>query len=98
MLASFVVMPDHVHLLIKPLPPYELSRIMKGIKGVFARKVNLHRNSKGKIWQDESWDRIVRDEDEFHEKLTYIANNPVKNELVKQIEDYPFWYYNAEFG
>ena len=96
-LAAAVIMPDHVHLLIKPLPPYDLSRVMKGIKGVSARKINLHRDSTGTVWQEESWDRIMRDAEEFEEKLIYMANNPVKAELVKQIEDYPFFVCDPEF-
>jgi len=96
-LAGAVIMPDHVHLLVKPIPPYDLSRIMKGIKGVSARKINAHRPSTGTIWQDESWDRIIRDAEEFEEKLKYMANNPAKAELVRQIEDYAHWYCNPEF-
>ena len=95
-LAAAVVMPDHVHLLLKPILPYDLSRIMKGIKGVSARKINVHRKSSGTIWQDESWDRIVRDAGEFDEKLQYMADNPVEAELVRQIEDYPYWYCDKE--
>jgi len=96
-LAAAVVMPDHVHLLLRPLTGYELSRIMKGIKGVSARKINSLRGTAGTVWQDESWDRIVRDADEFHEKLQYMADNPRKAELVRSIDDYPYWYCNREF-
>jgi len=95
-LPSAVIMPDHVHLLIQPQPPYDLSRVMKGIKGLSARKINLNRQSQGQIWQDESWDRLVRDADEFAEKLRYMAENPVKAELVKHLENYPFRYCNKE--
>lgn len=95
-LSAAVVMPDHVHLLIKPLPPYDLSRVMKGVKGVSARKINVHRHRTGRVWQNESWDRLVRDVDEFEEKLRYMADNPVKAELVKRLEEYPFWYCHKE--
>jgi REP element-mobilizing transposase RayT len=90
-------MPDHVHLLIKPRPPYDLSRVMKGIKGVTARKINVQRQSTGTIWQVESWDRIMRDVNEFNEKLQYMADNPVKAALVREIEDYAYWCCDAEF-
>ena len=46
-------------------------------------QINRHRGSRGSIWQDERYDRIVRDEAEFLEKWQYIMNNPVKKELVK---------------
>jgi REP element-mobilizing transposase RayT len=96
-LAAAVVMPDHVHLLLCPLPPYGLSRVMKGIKGASARKINQHRRTSGTVWQDESWDRIVRDEEEFSEKLQYMADNPVKTGLVSTLEGYDSWYFNPDF-
>ncbi|MEZ6126994.1 MAG: transposase [Planctomycetaceae bacterium] len=92
LLAAAVIMPDHVHLLLRPQTGYSLSRVMKGIKGVSARLINQHRNRTGTIWQDESWDRIVRDQAEFEEKLNYMADNPVKAELVKHIDHYPAFY------
>ncbi len=95
-LLAAVVMPDHVHLLLKPMDGFDLSRIMKGIKGVSARKINAHRQTKGTIWQNESWDRIVRDADEFEEKLNYMADNPVKAGHARQIEDYRYWYCQKE--
>lgn len=96
-LASAVVMLDHVHLLLRPSSDYPLPRIMKGIKGVSSRKINVLRNSSGQLWQDEYWDRIVRDFEEFEEKVTYIAFNPVKAELVRRIEDYRYWYLNRDW-
>ena len=64
-LFAVVVMPDHVHLLIRPFSGYDLSRVMKGIKGVCAHLINLHRGTKVTIWQSESYDRIVRSGREF---------------------------------
>jgi putative transposase len=96
-LAAVVVMPDHVHLLLSPLPPYELSRVMKGIKGVSARRINDLRKAAGTVWQDESWDRIVRDEDEFLKKLEYMAHNPIKAGLVATIEAYDSFYFDPAF-
>jgi REP element-mobilizing transposase RayT len=99
-LFSAVVMPDHVHLLLKPNENVPLSRIMKGIKGVSAHKLNQDRGISGTIWQDESYDRIVRDEEEFFEKLEYISLNAVKAGFAVCAEAYPFWFLdkNACFG
>ena len=44
------------------------------------------------IWQDERYDRMVRDENEFLEKWHYIRNNPVKLGLSDRPEDYPWLY------
>jgi REP element-mobilizing transposase RayT len=89
-----VVMPDHVHLLLQPKEGLTLSRIMHGIKGVSVHKINQHRNTKGVIWQKESFDRIVRDGKEFDEKLNYMYNNPIKKELTEEPEIYVGWWYN----
>jgi hypothetical protein len=59
--------------------------------------INQRRNASGSIWQDESWDRIVRDAAEFDEKLQYMADNPVKAGLVKEIQQYVGWFCSPEF-
>ena len=89
-LIGVVVMPDHVHLVLKPGPGLDLSRIMKGIKGASARKINLSRETRGTVWQDESWDRIIRDEDELIGVLEYLVQNPVKAGLCAEPEAYPW--------
>jgi REP element-mobilizing transposase RayT len=91
-----MVMPDHVHLLLQPKEGMTLSRIMHGIKGVSAHKINQHRNTKGAIWQKESFDRILRDGKEFDEKLNYMYNNPIKKELTENTENYVGWYCNED--
>jgi putative transposase len=96
-LAAALIMPDHAHLLIHPLPEFHLSRIMKGIKGVSARLVNQHRGTSGQLWQDESWDRIVRNGREFDEKLSYMADNPRKAELASSADGYVGWYRSEDF-
>jgi thiamine-phosphate pyrophosphorylase len=96
-LAAAMVMPDHIHLLLQPRRAFELSRVLKGMKGVSAKLVNESRGNNGSLWQDESWDRIVRDQAEFDEKLQYMLNNPVKRGLVADPWTYDGWYYNADW-
>jgi REP element-mobilizing transposase RayT len=91
-LIAAVVMPDHVHVLLTPNDGHVLSRIMKGIKGVSARQVNRLRRSAGQVWQHESYDRIVRDERELHEKINYMLNNSVKQGLTDDPWEYHGWY------
>jgi REP element-mobilizing transposase RayT len=93
-LIAATVMPDHVHLLLTPNSSVDLSRILKGIKGVSARLLNQHRGTRGQVWQDESWDRIMRDQDELDEKMEYMLLNPVKKGLVDDPWSYDGWYYN----
>ena len=97
-LAAAVVMPDHVHLLIKPQPGFSLSRVMKGMKGACARRLNELRSAHGRVWHEESWDRIIRDVAEFEEKLQYMYENPVRRGLVERTEDYDTWYCNPDFA
>src|SRR5262249_24479043 len=91
-----VVMPDHVHLLLQPREKtprtwFDLADIMKGIKGVSTRLINQLLRPSGLVWQAESFDRIIRDEEEFLEKWQYMWNNPVKAGLVERSELYQFF-------
>jgi REP-associated tyrosine transposase len=87
-----------VHALVQPLPSpqsagvYDLAEIIHSIKSFSAHQINRLRDSRGSIWQDERYDRIMRDEAEFLEKWQYIMNNPLKNELAQRWEDYPWLY------
>ncbi len=90
-----VVMPDHVHLLLRPIEKesgvwYNLAEIMKAIKGVSARKINLLYERHGTVWQDEYFDRMIRNEKEAGEKIEYMWNNPSKKNLVDSFEEYAF--------
>jgi len=87
-------MTDHVHLIISNINEYSLDRIMKGVKGVSANLINKKRGTKGRIWQDEYFDRIIRDEKEFDEKIKYMFENPIRRKLIKDIAEYEFWYVN----
>ena len=82
-----VVMPDHVHLLLQPEEAgagrwHSLSSILHSIKSFTGNRINTLLGRKGTVWQDESYDRIVRNESELLEKWNYIRNNPVKKGLV----------------
>jgi UDP-N-acetylenolpyruvoylglucosamine reductase len=77
-LLAYVVMDDHVHVIVDLLPGFELHQVVKSWKGVSARRINQAHGTIGSLWQDETWDRIVRTEEELYEKLHYILNNPLK--------------------
>lgn len=93
-LIGIVVMPDHVHCVFKPREKNSLPEIMKRMKGVSAWKINQMRGISGStVWQDESFDRIIRNEQELHDTLAYMLNNPQKAGLVEQDSDYPHLYF-----
>jgi REP element-mobilizing transposase RayT len=97
-LVAAVILPDHTHLLMSPRDGYSLSRIMKGLKGATARRLNQARGTKGTVWQAESFDRIVRDQQELDEKLNYMFMNPVKAGLTDDPNRYPGWYFRGQTG
>ena len=81
-LGAFVVMPNHVHVLVRPFPGHPLDRITKAWKGVSARAINSMVSRKAQtLWQDESYDAIVRDEEHLFRIVRYIGNNPAKAKL-----------------
>ena len=89
-LEAFVVMPDHVHFIIKPLFGKKLSEIMRSFKGPTAYQFNKLLNRNGKFWQTESWDHLIRDGNSLRQKWEYIKENPVEAKLVKRAEDYKY--------
>ena len=88
-LHEYVVMPNHVHVLISPCA--EVCEITRTLKGVSARLANEVLGMTGApFWQDESYDHWCRDEEEFHRVRMYIARNPVRAKLVEKPEDWPW--------
>jgi putative transposase len=88
-LHSFVVMANHVHVLLTP--KIELQRITRSLKGITARLSNqILQRTKQPFWQQESYDHWCRDDVEFQRIRDYIARNPVKAGLVKKPEEWPW--------
>jgi REP element-mobilizing transposase RayT len=90
---AVVVMPNHVHLLLTPLRDlegnlYSLVEIMQAIKGASAHSLNRALGRSGPVWQEESFDHVLRGDESFEEKLEYIRQNPVRRLLVTRPEDY----------
>ena len=84
-LASFVVMPNHVHVLFRPLEDHALAEILRSWKGFTAREINKRIGKTGALWQDEYWDRLIRSERHFCKVAEYIRENPV-NARLKESE------------
>jgi REP element-mobilizing transposase RayT len=102
-LHAAVVMPDHVHLLLSPLRdekgwPYSLPTILKALKGTSARSVNKLSGASGTVWQEESFDHVLRSQESFEEKLEYLRQNPVRRGLVKRPEDYKWLWVEQTAG
>ncbi len=96
---SSVVMPDHVHILCKIGEDEEikdLTKIITSIKKFTARRINKRQGRKGHFWGRESFDRIIRNEKEYFDKINYIWLNPYKAGLVTHPDNYPYSWFSEE--
>ncbi len=75
---SFVIMPNHVHVLFQPLAEYALSSILQSWKRHSARQINQRENRSGALWQPEYFDRLIRSADHFDYVVDYIRRNPIQ--------------------
>ncbi len=89
-LHEFVVMPDHVHLMLTPSAANSLERVMQFIKGGSSHEIHLAREQKMRIWQEGFHDWTIRDANDWQSKTEYIAMNPVKAGLVSHFRDWPY--------
>lgn len=88
-LHSYVVMPNHVHVLITPR--VVVSKLMQSLKRFTGLQGNRILGVSGQpFWQDESYDRLVRDDREFERIVGYIERNPVLAGLVASPEEFPW--------
>jgi putative transposase len=86
-LHSWVIMPNHVHLLLTPL--VSVSKLLGSLKAATARRANVLLQRTGQpFWQDESYDHLVRNGDEFQRIQRYIENNPVRAGLSGMPREY----------
>jgi REP element-mobilizing transposase RayT len=94
-------MPDHVHILFTALRDNEgwtfaLPEILRAIKGTSARSINKLWGRNGPVWQDESFDHVLRGAESLRETVEYIRQNPVRKGLVKKAEDYKWLWVETE--
>jgi REP element-mobilizing transposase RayT len=102
-LQAAVIMPDHVHLLFTALRDAEgwtfaLPEILRGIKGSAARSINKLTARCGPVWQDESFDHVLRGDESLRETVEYIRQNPVRKGLVEKPEDYQWLWVECGAG
>ena len=68
------------------------------MKGFSAREINKVLNRTGSnLWQEESFDRMIRDREELRYRINYILNNPVEANLAKHWEEWPYSYIHPDF-
>ena len=96
LLHGYVIMPDHIHLLITPRQSGTISDIMRNFKSYAAKEMRHDLATVGPVWQRRFHDRAIRSEDQFFSALEYIHSNPVKARLVQspacyQFSSWRFW-------
>jgi putative transposase len=86
LLHEFVVMPDHLHILLTPLT--SLEKAVQFIKGGFSYRVKKELGSNLEVWQKGFADHRIRDDDDYRLHVIYIQQNPVRKHLCERPEDY----------
>jgi putative transposase len=97
-LICYTIMSNHIHIVFTILNEnVNLYTVLQRLKQFTATEANKLLNRKGEFWQEESYDRIVRDAKELSRIIQYVLNNPVKIGLVEDWRDYPFCYVNENY-
>ena len=95
-------MPDHIHLILTPLVNerereiFSLIEIMRGIKGASARAINQYLERHGPVWQEESFDHVLRSSEGLDAKVEYVLQNPVRKGLVSNWREYRWAWQRPE--
>jgi len=100
-LHAVVVMLDHVHILMKPLRdengwPFPLVDILQCFKSATAHRINKLIGKSGPLWEEESFDHVLRSDEWLKQKGEYIRQNPVEAGLVKIPEEYAWLWISPE--
>ena len=89
-LLAWVLMPNHVHVLIEQSEGYSLSDILHSWKSFTSKKINMLEGTTGAVWASDYHDRFVRNAEHYENALRYIEQNPVKAGLVSHAEEWLF--------
>ena len=85
----YVIMPDHVHLFVRGGHDFRLSPWIGGLKQALAKAGALSL-AKGRIWEEGFFDHVLRSNESYSQKWSYVRKNPVRAGLVKSVTDWPY--------
>ena len=91
-LHDFVIMPDHVHLLLTVGSDMTVERVMQFVKGGFSYRLKKEFGYSGEVWQRGFSEVRVQDKQSFLQHREYIAENPVKAGLADSPEEFPYCF------
>ncbi len=89
---AYVVMPDHIHWLLHLRGGVMLHEVVRRLKGRSARRLNMARTSPSRIWQKSFHDHALRAEEDIEGVANYLIQNPIRAGLVRDLDEYPFWW------
>ena len=79
---AWCVMPNHVHVVLRPKNKHKLEDIAHSWKSFTAHEINKITGSEGEVWQREYYDHLIRDDEEYQRIIDYVLDNPVKAKLT----------------
>jgi REP element-mobilizing transposase RayT len=79
---AWCIMPNHVHAVLRPLGEHKLEDILHSWKSFSAKKANTVLGRQGAFWQEEYYDHLVRDEEDFNHCVNYVLQNPGRANLA----------------
>jgi putative transposase len=88
LLHEFVIMPDHIHVLLTPIA--SLEKAVQFIKGGFSYRAKTELGSNLEVWQKGFSDHRIRDASDYRSHQVYIQQNPVRKHLCERAEEYPY--------
>jgi putative transposase len=97
LLHEFVVMPDHLHLLLTPSATTNLEKAIQLVKGGSSHQIHKELNQSMEIWQEGFYDWTIRDANDWRTKVEYIRMNPVRAKLVQRPQDWPYSSATGQF-
>jgi putative transposase len=95
LLHEFVVMPDHIHVLLTP--KMSLEKAAQFIKGGFSYRAKKELGSNMEVWQKGFSDHRIRDAEDYLRHTSYIQKNPVRKDLCQEAEEFPYSSAHAGF-
>lgn len=101
-LYDYTVMPDHVHVILKPLDRdgsyFTLGQILHSLKSWTANEINLVLGRRGQLWQPDRHDRLILNDAHYRKQARYVWNNPVAAGLVHDSADWQWTGRGADQG
>jgi putative transposase len=92
---AYVLMPNHVHLVVTPRGSSNISQVMHSLKLHTAREIGALLGAKDGVWQARFYERALRTSKDVEEAIAYVHDNPIRDGLAEKPEDYEWSSYRA---